>query len=64
MPDVMPSSAAQVAAELKTLIAAEREGESFLRVRASDGSQRIIKLPKDSRRATIGRHCECDISLS
>jgi pSer/pThr/pTyr-binding forkhead associated (FHA) protein len=60
----MPSSAAQVAAELKALIVAEREGEPFLRVRVSDGAQQIIKLPKDSGRATIGRHSECDISLA
>jgi hypothetical protein len=63
MPDTR-SSAAQVAAELKSLIAAEREGEPFLRVRASDGSQRIVKLPQDSGRATIGRHAECDVSLA
>jgi pSer/pThr/pTyr-binding forkhead associated (FHA) protein len=62
----MPSSAAQVAGELKALIAAEREGDPFLRVRTDDGGQRIIKLPKDDKdgRATIGRHPECDISLT
>jgi pSer/pThr/pTyr-binding forkhead associated (FHA) protein len=64
MPDVTPPPAGQVAAELKALIAAEREGEPFLRVRGNDGGQQIIKLPEDSGRATIGRHCECDISLA
>jgi pSer/pThr/pTyr-binding forkhead associated (FHA) protein len=64
MSDVTPTPVAQVAAELKALIAAEREGDPFLHVRASDGGQRIIKLPKDSGRATIGRHCDCDVSLA
>jgi hypothetical protein len=64
MPDVMPSSAAEIAAELKALIAAERNGKPFLRVRGSDGSQRIIRLPQDSARATIGRHSECDVALA
>jgi pSer/pThr/pTyr-binding forkhead associated (FHA) protein len=61
---VTPSSAAQVAAELKALIAAEREGEPFLRVRVDDGAQQIVRLPTDGGRATIGRHSECDISLA
>lgn len=64
MPDAQPPSAAQVAAELKALIAAERAGEPFLHVRAGDGRQRVFELPVDSGRATIGRHSECDVSLA
>ena len=64
MPDTKPPSAAQIAAELKALFAAERAGEPFLHVRAGDGCQRIFALPEDSGRATIGRHSECDISLA
>ncbi|HEY7829150.1 MAG TPA: FHA domain-containing protein [Solirubrobacteraceae bacterium] len=64
MPDATPPSAAQVAAELKALIAAERAGEPFLRVRAGDGCQRIFGLPVGSERATIGRHSDCDVSLA
>jgi hypothetical protein len=63
MPDATQPSAGQVAVELKALIAAEREGEPFLRVRADDGAQQIMRLPADAGRATIGRHSECDVSL-
>lgn len=63
MPETDPPSAGQTAADLKALIAAERAGEPFLRVRAHDGSQRIFALPDGTWRATIGRHGECDISL-
>jgi pSer/pThr/pTyr-binding forkhead associated (FHA) protein len=61
--DATPPSAAQVAAELKALIAAERAGEPFLRARARNGSQRIFALPDNSWRATIGRRGDCDIRL-
>jgi FHA domain len=64
MPDATPPSAAQVAGELKALIAAERAGEPFLHVRAGDERQRIFGLPEGSGRATIGRHSECDVSLA
>ncbi|MFI5008821.1 MAG: FHA domain-containing protein [Solirubrobacterales bacterium] len=65
MPDAkLPPSAAQVAVELKALIAAERAGGPFLHVRAGDGHQRIFGLPDGSGRATIGRHSECDIALA
>jgi len=63
MPDVTSPSAAQVAAELKALIAAERAGEPFLRARVCDGSQQICALPDGTWRATIGRDSECDIPL-
>jgi hypothetical protein len=64
MPDATPPSTAQVAAEMKALIAAERAGEPFLRVRTGDGRQRIFGLSEGSGRATIGRHSECDVSLA
>jgi FHA domain len=60
--EASPPSAAQAAADLKALIAAERAGKPFLQVRASDGSQQIFKLPGGGR-ATVGRHAKCDISL-
>jgi len=63
MSDATAPSAGQVAGELKAVIAAEGEGEPFLRVRAGDGAQRIVKLPVDVGRATIGRHSECDVPL-
>ena len=63
MMEATPPSTAQTVADLKALISAERAGEPFLQVRASDGSQRIFTLPDSGGRATIGRHAECDISL-
>jgi hypothetical protein len=64
MPDATPATAAQTAAGLKALIAAERAGEPFVHARACDGSQQIFALPGGSWRATIGRHGECDIPLA
>lgn len=64
MSDTTPPTAAQTAADLKALIAAERAGQPFLRARASDGSQQIFELPGGIWRATIGRHGECDIPLA
>jgi hypothetical protein len=61
--DATPPSAAQVAADLRALISAERTGEPFLHARACDGSQRVFALPKTRWRATIGRHADCDIAL-
>ena len=53
----------QTAANLKALIAAERAGQPFIQVRASDGAQQIFDLPPGTWRATIGRHDGCDISI-
>jgi hypothetical protein len=64
MPETTPPSAGQTAADLKSLIAAERAGEQFLHARACDGSQQIFALPDGSWRATVGRHGECDIPLA
>ncbi len=64
MPETIPPSAGQTAADLKALIAAEHGGEPFLHARACDGSQRIFALPEGSWRATIGRHGECDLPLA
>jgi FHA domain len=64
MPDATPPTAAQTAADLKALIAAERAGEPFVHARACDGNQQIFALPDGSWRATIGRHGECDIPLA
>jgi hypothetical protein len=63
MPDATPRSAAQIASELKALIAAEHSGEPFIHARARDGGQQIFALPHGSWRSTIGRHEECDIPL-
>ncbi len=57
-----PLTAAQTAADLKDLLAAERAGEPFLQARARDGSQRIFPLPAG--RATIGRKPECEIPIT
>jgi len=66
MPDELePESAAQRAAELKALNAAERAGKPFLRIRAHDGGQQIFPLPDANGigQLTIGRRDSCDIPL-
>lgn len=60
--DATPT-AAQTAADLKALIAAERVGEPFLHARARDGKQQIFALPDGTWRATVGRHGDCDVTL-
>jgi hypothetical protein len=57
------TTAAQTAAQLQALIAAERSGEPFLQVRAPGGTETIVTLPAGAWRATIGRHGACDIAL-
>jgi hypothetical protein len=60
--DATPT-AAQTAADLKALIAAERLGEPFLHARACDGKQQIFPLPDGTWRATVGRQDDCDVTL-
>jgi DNA-binding CsgD family transcriptional regulator len=57
------ATAAETAADLKALIAAERAGEPFLHVRGCNGGQQIFALSDGMWRATIGRHHDCDISI-
>ncbi len=64
MPDATRSSAAQVAADLKAVIAAERDGAPFMRIRAEDEAQQIVSLPVAGEKATIGRGSDCDLPLS
>jgi len=57
------TTAAQTAAQLQALIAAERAGEPFLQVRAPGGAETIATLSPGTWRATVGRHDACDIAL-
>jgi pSer/pThr/pTyr-binding forkhead associated (FHA) protein len=59
---VGPHSAS--AAELKERVEAERAGQPHLILRDGDEQQRIIRLPDDRARLTIGRASECDLALT
>lgn len=50
-------------AELKAQLAAERLGKPYLVFRDGAGAQRILPLPDDAERATIGRAPECRVCL-
>ena len=50
-------------AELKSLIEAERTGVPFVYWRDAQGEQRILQLPYDRQRVTIGRREQSDIPL-
>jgi DNA-binding SARP family transcriptional activator/DNA-binding CsgD family transcriptional regulator len=50
-------------AELKARIAAERADRPFLLFTDSEGAQRIVDLPPDAGRVTVGRGEACDVSL-
>jgi pSer/pThr/pTyr-binding forkhead associated (FHA) protein len=58
-----PPSAAQIAAELQALNAAERRGAPFVAGRDGDGAQFLVELSPDRWRATIGRHPDADVPL-
>jgi predicted component of type VI protein secretion system len=51
-------------AELKERIEAERRGEPVLVYRDAAGGQRILVLPGDRSRVSVGRHPGCDIALT
>jgi hypothetical protein len=51
-------------AELKERIEAERRGEPVILYRPASGGQRILTLPPDRSRITLGRHPSCDIALT
>jgi len=50
--------------ELKALIEAERTGNPFVNWRDGEGGQRILMLPADRARVTIGRREHSDIPLT
>jgi pSer/pThr/pTyr-binding forkhead associated (FHA) protein len=50
--------------ELRERILAEREGKPFLLLRDGGGTQRIVELPDDRDKLTIGRSPECDLCLA
>ncbi len=49
--------------ELQDRVAAERRGRPFLVFRDAGRAQRIVELPADSSRLTIGRDDVCDVCL-
>jgi pSer/pThr/pTyr-binding forkhead associated (FHA) protein len=51
-------------AELRERLAAERRGVPFLVFRDDRGSQRIVELPVEHDRVSIGRSVECDVALT
>jgi DNA-binding NarL/FixJ family response regulator len=51
------------AAELKERLAAERRGEPFLILRDAEQAQRLIELPQEGVRVTVGRSQDCDVAL-
>lgn len=53
----------QSAAELKAVLAAERNGTPFLRWRDGDERQVLRALESDDSHITIGRHASCDVAL-
>jgi hypothetical protein len=50
--------------ELKARIEAERLGRPFLLLADDDGAQRILELPADADRLTLGRGEACDVALT
>lgn len=50
-------------AELRERIAVERRGQPFLVYRDGGGAQRIVELAR-SRRVSVGRSPECDVTLA
>ena len=51
-------------AELRERLAAERTGRPFLVFRDDCARQRIVELPGDRDRVSIGRSAECDVALT
>lgn len=49
--------------ELRERLAAERRGVPFLLFRTAAGEQRIVGLPDEVERVTLGRGSECDVCL-
>ena len=49
--------------ELKARIEAERLGRPFLLLADEEGAQRILELPSDTGRLTLGRGDACDVAL-
>jgi predicted component of type VI protein secretion system len=49
--------------ELRARLAAERRGSPFLVVRDGSGAQRIVELPLERDRQSLGRSAECDVAL-
>jgi hypothetical protein len=58
---VGPHSA--TAAELKERLDAERAGKPFLILRDGEANQRLMALPDERSRLTVGRSAQCDIAL-
>jgi pSer/pThr/pTyr-binding forkhead associated (FHA) protein len=58
---VGPHSA--TAPELKERLDAERAGRPFLILRDGEQHQRIVTLPEDQPRVTVGRGIECDLAF-
>jgi pSer/pThr/pTyr-binding forkhead associated (FHA) protein len=50
-------------AELKAVIAAERDGVAFLEYRDGDDVQRLVALDDDMQRISIGRQQGCELAL-
>ena len=50
-------------AELKAVIAAERDGVAFLEYRDGDDVQRLVALDEDMERISIGRMPGCELAL-
>jgi hypothetical protein len=50
-------------AELKAVIAAERDGVAFLEYRDGDDVQRLIALDDDMQRISVGRQEGCELAL-
>jgi pSer/pThr/pTyr-binding forkhead associated (FHA) protein len=50
--------------ELRERLAAERTGGAFLVFRDDGDNQRIVHLPADRDRVSVGRSTECDVALT
>ena len=63
MPETPLAAHLSSPADLKERLAAGRAGTPYLVLRTGDGEQRLVHLPADGRRLTIGRRPENDIAL-
>ena len=50
-------------AELKAVIAAQREGVAFVEYRDGDDVQRLVALDEEMERLSIGRMPGCELAL-